>query len=253
MTTRKEFCLELRKLRHRHVLVLFLITFALIFAWMCWCLKDIDSSKTNDIFAVIFMNLLLMNTILSPIVIAALASRMCDMEQSGNTYKWLCTIQKPEHIYRGKVMVGSAVLAGFNLLQTILSGLLSTFYSTVPLQHLAELFLTLFLTSLCIFILQLNLSLRFTNQLTPIFISIGGTFTGLFSWFLNRLPLRFLIPWGYYAALCNTGLQYDEVSRYSTYYWDHYAVLWSIVLLAAIAGLYRYGQKHFLKTVQETM
>lgn len=253
MTTRKEFCLEVRKLRHRHILVLFLITFTLIFAWMCWCLKDIDSSKTNDIFAVIFMNLLLMNTILCPIVIAALASRMCDMEQSGNTYKWLCTIQKPEHIYRGKVMVGGAVLAGFNLLQTILSGLLSTLYSTVPLQHLAELFLTLFLTSLCIFILQLNLSLRFTNQLTPIFISIGGTFAGLFSWFLNRWPLRFLIPWGYYAALCNTGFVYDEFSRYSTYYWDSYPVLWGIVLLAAIAGLYCYGRKHFLKTVQVTM
>lgn len=76
MTIKKELCLELRKLRHRHVLVLFLMTFVLIFAWMCWCLKDMDSSKTNDIFAVIFMNLLLMNTILCPIVIAALASHV---------------------------------------------------------------------------------------------------------------------------------------------------------------------------------
>ena len=257
MTIGKEFSLELRKLRHRHIPALFLLTFALIAAWVSWCLKDLDLSKTNDAAAMLFLNLLLMNTILCPVIVAALASRMCDMEQAGSAYRWLCTIQKTECIYRGKVMVGGFCMASFSLIQAVLFSSITASWGTNGQGRLAwitpSLFFTLFLTSLCIFIFQLNLSLRFTNQLTPIFVSIGGTFAGLFSWFLNRWPLRYLIPWGYYAALCNTGLEYDEAARYSTYYWTGYPVLWLAVLLAAIAILYYFGQKHFLETVRETM
>lgn len=257
MTIKKEFCLELQKMRHRHIPALFIITFSIIAAWMGWCLKDLDLSKTNDGAALVFLNLLLMNTILCPVVVAALASRMCDMEQMGDTYKWLCTIQKPEHIFRGKVIAGSFCLAVFSLMQAALFGVLTASYETDGLRLIISptlsLLITLFLTSLCIFILQLNLSLRFNNQLTPIFLSIGGTFTGLFSWFLSQWPLRYLIPWGYYAALCNIGFEYDEATRYTTYYWDRYPVLWMIVLIAVITALYYYGQKHFLKTVREMM
>lgn len=257
MTLRKEFCLELRKLRHRRISVLFLITYAIITAWMYWCISDSDGSRTNDAAAMVFMNLLLMNTILSPVTVAALASRMCDMEQMGDAYRWLCTIQKPGHIYRGKVMVGGFCLAAFCLAQTVLFGIITVSCQSSALTRLAGpclfLFITLFLTTFCIFILQLNLSLLFTNQLTPVFISIGGTFAGLFSWFLSRWPLRYLIPWGYYAALCHTGYEYDKATRYTAYYWDSYPVLWAAVLLAAITVLYYYGQKYFLKMIRETM
>lgn len=253
MSKKTEFSLEMRKLRRRHIPLLFLMVFALITAWTYWCIDDLDISRLNDVSAMVFTNLLLMNTILCPIVLAALASRMCDMEQMGNTYKWLCTMQKPEHIYRGKVMAGSFYIILFTLMQTILFWIISQPYGADAMSHLLEYFTTIFLTSLCIFILQLNLSLKFTNQLTPIFISIGGTFTGLFSWFLNRWPLRYLIPWGYYASLCNTGYIYDETTRYTTYFWDTYPFLWMAVLAVAIIILYRHGQKHFLETVRETM
>lgn len=257
MTLKKEFLLELHKLRHRRTSAIFLLTFALIAIWMYWCIHDLDLSRTNDATAIVYMNLLLMNTILCPIAVAALASRLCDMEQAGNTLKWLCAIQKPEHIYRGKVLTGGIGMAAFSLMQTIFFGVITSQFDTGEMSHKVflylSLFLTLFLTSLTIFILQLNLSLQFTNQLTPVFISIGGTFAGLFSWFSNQWPLRYLIPWGYYAALCSTGIEYDKASRYTSYYWEPYPILWAIVLLAAAAALYYYGQKHFLKTARETM
>ena len=175
------------------------------------------------------------------------------MEQMGNTYKWICTMQKPEHVYRGKAAAGSFYIILFALMQTLLFRAVSRSYGGGAASHLTEYFTTICLTSLCVFILQLNLSLKFTNQLTPIFISIGGTFTGLFSWFLNRWPLRCLIPWGYYASLCNVGYAYDESTRYTAYSWDTYPFFWMAVLAAAIIILYRYGQKHFLETVRETM
>lgn len=256
MTKKTEFYLEMKKLRRRNLPLLFLVTFAAIALWLGWCLKDLDATRTNDMSAVIYINLLLMDTILCPVMLAAAASRMCDMEQLGNTYKWLCTIQKPEHIYRGKVLAGSFCLTVFTLMQVALFAVLASRVEaagSLRPQLLLNLFGNLFLSSLCIFILQLNLSIRFTNQLTPIFISIGGTFTGLFSWFLPQWPLRYLIPWGYYAALCNTGYWYDEATRYTTYYWYAYPFFWMLILMAAIAALYHCGRRSFLRIVRETM
>lgn len=257
MTMGIEFRLELHKMRRRGIPLLLFAAFSLISTWILWCLKDLNPTGTNDPSATLFLNLLLMNTILCPVAVAAMASRMCDMEQAGNTYKWLCTIQNPEHIYRGKVITGAFFLAIFNLLQAVLFTVLAAPFEAGLTGRLAgltlSLYVTLFLTSLCVFMLQLNLSLRFANQLTPLFISIGGTFTGLFSWFLGKWPLRFLIPWGYYAALCNTGYEYNQAARYTTYYWNPYPFFWAAVLISATAVLYRHGQKHFLNTVQETM
>ena len=120
MSIKTEFILEMRKLRRRHIPLLFLMIFALITAWTCWCMDDLDITRLNDASAMLFTNLLLMNTILCPIVLAALASRMCDMEQMGNTYKWICTMQKPEHVYRGKAAAGSFYIILFALMQTLL-------------------------------------------------------------------------------------------------------------------------------------
>ena len=97
---------EAKKLRRRRLPLLFFMVFLLIAAWILWCLDDLDTSRLNDVGAMLYINLLLMNTILSPVVLAAAASRMCDIEQSGSTYKWLSTMERPTHIYRGKTLVG---------------------------------------------------------------------------------------------------------------------------------------------------
>lgn len=253
MTKRTEFFLELKKLRHRWIFSLFFAALALLTLWLAWCLNDFNPDSINDVSPMLFLNLLLMNTILCPVMLAAVASRMCDMEQLGNTYKWLCTIQKPEHIYRGKVLVGSFCLACFCAAQTVVCGILLYLLTGKASGHGLSLFADLFLTSMCVFIFQLNLSLKCVNQLTPIFVSIGGTFIGLFSWFLNQWPLRYLIPWGYYAALCNAGYDYDEATRYTTCYWTGFPILWAILLVAATAAMYLWGKHNFLKTVRETM
>lgn len=247
----KSLHLELHKLRRRLTGAMFFAVFAVMTVWIFWCMKDLDPSRINDVSGGIYLNMLLMNTILSPITLAALASRMCDMEQAGSTWKWLCTLQRPEDIYRGKVLAGALYLAVFSLMQTGLFGVLMALFGNQPPGHYMDFFAGCFFPGLLIFILQLNLSLRFTNQLTPIFLSIGGTFVGLFSWFLHQTPLRYLIPWGYYAALCSTGYDYDRATRSLTYYWFGYPFFWLAVSLLASLGLYRYGRRHFLAMVRE--
>ena len=100
------FCLEQLKLRRRGIPLLFTAVFLLIALWMEWAFEESDAGTINDQRIMIYLNLLLMTTILVPITLAALASRLCDMEQLGNTYKWICTIEEPGRIYRGKVLTG---------------------------------------------------------------------------------------------------------------------------------------------------
>ena len=244
---------EAKKLRRRRLPLLFFMVFLLIAAWILWCLDDLDTSRLNDVGAMLYINLLLMNTILSPVVLAAAASRMCDMEQAGNTYKWLCTMERPVHIYRGKMLVGALCVLLFALAQTLLLALLLTIYGGSVLGICTPFFMSLLVYFLALFTLQLNLSLRFSNQLSPIFISIGGTFAGLFSWFLNQLPLRYLLPWGYLAALCPAGYNYDRASRYTAYYWHPYPAVWLAVLALFFLFLYGLGRRNFCKIVEENI
>lgn len=245
--------LELKKLRRRYVPAMFLACLGLMAAWMWWVVRDLNPASLNDPSAMLYLNLLLMNTILSPIVLAAAASRMCDMEQLGNTFKWLCTMQKPEQIYQGKVAAGVLFLAGFSMLQAIFYDLFCIQEGIFAPARALWLFVSLFLPGMILFLLQLNLSMFFTNQLTPMFFCIGGTFAGLFSWFLPGLPLRYLIPWGYYAALCSTGYDYNEAIRYTTYFWEPVPVLPGLLCLIVLLLLYWSGKKSFLNNIRKTI
>lgn len=240
---------EFQKLRRRHLGLLFLAAFGLIVLWTLWAVNDLDLTKLNDTTALLTTNLLLMNTILSPLLLAVTASRMCDMEQAGNTYTWIFTMQTPSSFLDSKLAAGIFYMLVFDLGQFFfLIAMDMRFLKGFQLYHL-EYLLSIFAVHLFLFLLQLLLSLRYENQLLPLFISIGGTFAGLFSWFLNRLPLRYIIPWGYFAALCNTGMNYDRATRYTEYYWTSYPLIWLAVLLLCTFLLYHFGKRRFARQI----
>lgn len=245
--------LELKKLRRRYIPAMYLACLILMAAWMWWVVRDLNPSSLNDPAAMLYLNLLLMNAILCPIVLAAAASRMCDIEQQGNTWKWLCTLQKPEQIYLGKSAAGLLFLAVFCLLQAVFYYIFCGCEDISAPTRAIRLLISLFLPSMVLFMLQLNLSLSFVNQLTPIFLCIGGTFAGLFSWFLPQLPLRYLIPWGYYAALCSTGYIYNETIGYTTYFWYPLPILPCILCLTVGILLYWLGRNQFLNNIRKTI
>ena len=111
---------EFQKFHRRHMWLLFFLSFALICAWMLWCVKDLDLTKLNSTTAMLEINLLLINTIVTPLVLATAASRMCDMEQVGSTYTWIFTMQSPGSFFKSKLLAGLLYLLVFDLLQTVL-------------------------------------------------------------------------------------------------------------------------------------
>lgn len=239
------------KLKRRYVYLMFAASLFVIVMWTCYSLNDLDFGKLSGIFAMTNINLFLINTIISPVIIAALATRLADIELIGNTYKWLSCMQNPKSIFKGKIAIGVICLFLYALAQSIfyvLIGINMDFYSVTKFIIF---FISVFAVMTALFIFQLNFSLWSKNQLTPLFISIGGTFAGLFSWFLPQYPLRYIIPWGYFCVLCNNGINYDSASRYTEYYWTSYPYLWLIVLIVYIVLQYLYTSRKFISKIQE--
>ena len=81
----KFLLVEFKKQKGQHSFFLFLLVFAFTVLWLLWCLDDLDFSRFNDVTGLLMTNLLLMNTILLPLVLAVFASRLADVERLGNT------------------------------------------------------------------------------------------------------------------------------------------------------------------------
>ena len=240
---------EFQKLRRRYIWFFFAADLGITILWIIYTIYDLNLERINETTGMLGTNLLLINTILTPLVLAVVASRMCDIEQTGNTYTWIFTMQSPESFLNSKLAAGGIYLLFFDLLQTAFYTVLNQSYIPGWSVHYLEFFVTVFTVHFFLFLLQLLLSLRFENQLLPLFVSIGGTFAGLFSWFLHQIPLRYMIPWGYFAALCNIGMNYDEATRYSYYYFDSYPIIWLIILFFATGLCYFFGKRSFIRQI----
>lgn len=242
--------IELKKIRRRHIGLLYLALLALILAWMSWCLKDMDDVILSQGYYLMLLNLPLMNAILLPTVLAAVCSRICDIEIKGNTFKLLCTLESRQNIYHIKLLINAIYLLLFSLAEAgiiLLLGKLFSIQQALPLPQLGTFIFSTFFVSLVLILLQQPLSLLFENQLFPLFLGVGGSFLGLFSWFFPELPLRYLVPWGYYYVSATVTLYYEKTTREVTYYPIAFPIFYFGLFLIFGVIVYFIGKTRFMK------
>lgn len=246
----RSFITEVKKTRGRLLGLMFPSAFLLNLLWICWTLQDLTEAKLAQGYYILLLNMPMINTIIVPMIIAAVASRICDTENKGATYKLLCTLQEKSSIFRNKLVLGGCYLLVFVIMQFLLILILGRYFrfsQPVPWEHIGYCLLSAFITGLVIMLLQEILSLMMDNQLYPLFIGLIGTFLGLFSWFFPNLPLRYLIPWGYYCVGCTINYNYYEETRVMDCYtvpfsWGGFSILIIFGIL-----LYGYGRHLFLE------
>lgn len=246
----KNFLAEMKKTKGKWMWGAPLGIFLVDFAWLYWVFSDLGAEELADGYYQLLMNLPLVNTITLPILAAVLASRLCDMENKGNTYKLLCTLQEKGVIFCNKFLLGSLYIVFFALMQLGLVVFLGWRYripQELETDQMAYLFLSTCATTIVLFLLQEILSLMMDNQLYPLFIGLIGTFAGLFSWFFPHLPLRYIIPWGYYCVGCTINNIYYEETREVFFYTIPFSYGGLAALLCFAAVLYIYGRNLFLK------
>ena len=247
----KGFLTEIKKAKGKLLWAVPMCILLLDFVWMYWVMSKVEGEELAEGYYRLLMNLPMVNTITVPVMAAVVASRLCDMENKGNTYKLLCTLQEKGSIFWNKLLWGSFYLFCFTCLQLCLIVFLGWRYripQELPVNQMGYFFFATFATSVILLLLQEILSLRMDNQLYPLFIGLIGTFVGLFSWFFPNLPLRYMIPWGYYCVGCTINMEaWDKETRVIHLCTIPFPYVGFAVLLLFGLLLYVYGRNLFVK------
>lgn len=211
---------EGKKLHGRYLWLVPAGFLGILFLWILWMFYRSDTEDLAQGYHSLFYQLPMLNAIMMPILIAVMASRLCDMEIKGNTLKLLYTLQDRGRFYHCKFLFGLKYLllyvAGETCLILLAGGL---FHFTEPLDWtlFAWHFLTTFTVGAMLLSLQQFFSLQSENQIFPLILGLVGSFLGLFSLYFPK-AVSSLVLWSYFAAFTPIGMDWDSSTRITTFY-----------------------------------
>lgn len=226
-----QFIIEQKKQRHKKHFLFVLLFIGVQFLWTFYAQRPTDYNDLTQGYLSCFRFFPVLNTILYPIFIAVMASRLCDMEVKGDTLKLLYTLQKKGSFYDCKYL--SSLLPIFFTILTesffiILAGKYYHFKDTLSIPMLLALIFSTLLVCSALLSIQQVLSLLSQNQILPLLVGLLGSFLGLFSLFFPKNFAR-LILFGYFCAFFNLENTWDKKTRIITYYYRGFN--WQLFLL----------------------
>lgn len=98
---------ELQKARRRHDLIVCLLVPVMALLW-CQSAAPTGADELASAYSALFYSLPIINTILMPLAMAILASRLWDVEVKGCTPKLLYTLQSRRSLFAAKAVLGLA-------------------------------------------------------------------------------------------------------------------------------------------------
>lgn len=198
----KAFFAELQKARRRHDLGLCLLVPLILVLWMGGLAPSSPEELANGYSALLY-SVPVIESILLPVMMAVLASRLWDMEVKGSTLKLLCTLQSRRSLFGGKALFGALEV----LLVTVLElgvlpllGRIHGYTEAFPAGQFAYLFVCTLAVCLMLFFGELLLMVWFGNPLPALCTGIVGALVGLFSGFMPQI-VSYFVPFGYFIPL----------------------------------------------------
>lgn len=210
----KYLWLELYKLKHRKVFLTFLVILGveLLFVFSNYGNNKNFLNMVSDPTAPAWEDLIIgpaaINGLFFPILAAVIASRICDMEHKGNTWKLLeCNNQNRRSIWFCKFTIVSTLMMLAIFIQAfiiIAYGNSVGIVQPLPVRTLLGFVLGTAMITFVVVTIQVFFSLVCTNQLIPMSIGMIGALIGFIS---TLLPpgIRNILIWGNYAELMVLG------------------------------------------------
>lgn len=235
---RRAIAAEIKKARRRHDLLL-AVGIALFVA--LWTSRS--AAKTEDELATFFDSMFyalpLMNTVVFPVGMAALASRIWDMETQGNGCRLLFTLQSRGSLFASKALL--CTLQNTLICATEIAGIFllarSKGVTQMPdMRQVAWLTLCTFSVNEMLLFGQLLLSIRSGTQVVPLAVGMVGSLLGVFAAFLPP-AVSYLMPWGYYVPLSGMGMNWDSETRIGTFFETDFNAALLLFTLALGAAL----------------
>lgn len=243
---------EFYKLRHRKMGLMVMLMGLFQFCYLTWATGRMDSHEVAQGWKSCLYLLFQTNIILMPLFIATIASRLSDIEHKGNTFKCLKTMVSSPRLFNTKILCGSIYLIAIVVFQVISVLAVSTqqnFLDPMPIGYLAYYIGATLLMNMTLFLLQLNLSLVFVNQMIAFVVAVAGTFLGLYSMFFSGKVAQWIL-WGYYALLSPIRMDWDQVTHIVDYYWTGVPVKYIVILICIVVALYVGGKRLFIRREQ---
>lgn len=212
----KTVILEFYKLRRKRILSMITI---FISAEMLWAFMAVNMSMNrnpeNIRWEAIISVMSSMNGLFLPIISAIVASRICDMEHKGNTWKLLLsTNKKVSHIYASKYLCSAMLLCYGVIIQVIgilIFGILKNVPGSIPIALLIRFIISTMLINIAVLALQQWISFSIKNQAFALCLGMIGGFFGMTS-ALFPAALRRIFIWSYYTELSPVTYVYNGIS-----------------------------------------
>ena len=189
--------------------------------WFAAYLTRIDAGELAQGWMLLLYNLAMIDAIILPVSVAALASRSCELEHRGAALKLLETMASPGQLYGAKLAWGGLTLAALLIPRTALFaalGVWAGFPGAIPWGRFGVFTLLSWAVSMMIYALQQGLSLRFANQAVALVCGIFGSFAGIMSMLFPPGLIR-CVPWGYYGLMALAAMDWNEATRITRFSW----------------------------------
>ena len=241
--------LEFYKCRRRKIVLVCAAVLAVELIWMEAFFTRQDTEDLKWGWMLLLYNLAMVDAIVLPISVAALASRNCELEHKGNTWKLLETMARPRQLYVAKLAWGTLVLAALLIIRSgifLAVGIMQGFQGGIPWGRFGLFTLISWAVSMMVYTLQQGLSLRFSNQAAALVCGIAGSFLGVLSMLFPPALTR-CVPWGYYGLLALVGMDWDAATRVTAFHWLWPEPAGLILLLLWAAGFLIVGRTLFVR------
>jgi len=190
---------------------------------LLWCQSagPTGADELASAYSALFYSLPIINTILMPLAMAILASRLWDVEVKGCTPKLLYTLQSRRSLFAAKAALGLAEIFLIVTLEAAgapLIGHLQHYTQPYPAAgQAAYLWGCTFAVDCMIFFSELLLTVLLANPLPALCVGILGTLLGLFSAFMPAW-VGYFVPWGYFIPLSTYRIaDWDQANKVVTY------------------------------------
>lgn len=170
-------------------------------------------------YSAMTLNLALMNAVVMPLTMAAVASRLWDVETKGNGCRLLYTLQSRESLFAAKALWGMGLNVVLCLTEGavfLLAGRLWGFTQALDALRALWLLGSTFAVNALLFFALLFLSVRSGTQVAPLAVGLGGSLLGVFTAYMPE-RIAYCLPWAYYVPMAAMRMHYDKAERIGTF------------------------------------
>lgn len=210
----RAFWAEVQKARRRRDLPVAVGIALIVVLWASASAPSTADERATGYSALLYA-LPIMNAVVMPVGMAALASRIWDAETKGQTCKLLFTLQSRDSLFGAKAALGMLENGLVCVLEGLALPVLGTFRGFTETPDFT-LCLWLLLCTFCVngmlYFLSFLLSIRLSNQAAALAVGFCGALLGLFAAFMPPW-VSCLVPFGYYIPLGPVGMNWDPDAR----------------------------------------